>query len=435
MLHAIDIRFSLATRKTAPISTLLPNAAPSRAATAPVARETRPQRPDRRCLACGRDKPGGEFACVPLWPLALGGGFAPALFQTGAFCGGCGALGRQAIDGAFLRSWFMQAELARASQAFLDPAAPAPAPLTYLGTARDFPAEAGEICDRWSGLAGEQIYHVHRNEDLIWTGAARGDSKPPPPHGERATLVLASPSAYWSRLALLSFAAHFPQADKYCLNDFASGLSAGFPVQPFASLPRAAEIAFIRDKAARSKVVNAGLAADGSQRFLIKLALGLGANLFGKAFLESSAARVLRRAFWQPHPRARATAFPRDTAIVPVVAADLSGARGALHWPGVWTLTLGLVEGAFGLIVVTPTGRLLDIVVAEDAVLWQDAAFDIWRQPQVFVAIPQRGIFAQPASLDDFTAHREGERRDPRFAALEALAITPRMLPNKQGFA
>ena len=391
---------------------------------------------DRRCLACWRDKPGGEFAAAPLWPLALGGGFAPELFHAGGFCASCAALGRQAIDGAFLKSWFMQAELARASQAFLDPALPAPAPLTYLGTARDFPASGREVCDRWSGLAGEQIYHVHRNEDSIWTGPVRGDIDSAAAFpGERATLVLTSPSAYWSRVALLSLAAHFPQAAKYCLNDYAPELTAGHPVAPFAALPHPAELAFIRDKGRRAKVLNSGLAADGSQRFLIKLALGLGANLFGADFLDSALARQLRRAFWEPQPRVRATAFPRDIATGPMVATDLSGARGALHFPGVWTLCLGLIEEAFGLIVVTPNGRMLDIVVADDAALWRDATFDRWRQPQVFVAIPQRGIFAEPVALADFTAHRDGEARNPLLAALENLAIKPGMLPNKQGFA
>ena len=423
--------------KATAISTLQPDPALHRAPSpAPAAAPGKLHLADRRCIACGRDKPGGEFAAVPLWPMALGGGFAPQLFHAGGFCASCAALGRQAIDGAFLKSWFMQSELARASQAFLDPALPAPAPLTYLGTARGFPAQEGEVCDRWSGLAGEQIYHVRSNEDSIWTGPVRGDidSAATLP-GERATLVLASPSAYWSHLALLSFAAHFPQAAKYCLNDFAPELTAGLAVAPFADLPHPAEIAFIRDKGGRGKVLNAGLAADGSQRFLIKLALGLGANLFGADFLDSASARQLRRAFWEPQPRARATEFPRDIATGPIVATDLSGARGALHLPGMWTLCLGLIENSFGLIVVTPNGRMLDIVVADDAALWRDAAFDRWRQPQVFVAIPQRGIFAEPVELADFTAHRDGEQRNPLLAALESLAIKPGTLPNKQGFA
>ena len=372
---------------------------------------------------------------MPLWPPALGGDRAPAIFRSGAFCQPCSALSCRAIDGAVLKGWFGQGGLARAAQALLDPLAPGPAPLAYLGVASDFPAGEGEVCDRWSGLAGEQIHHIHGDDGTLWTGPGGSDDAAALMPRERAIIVLTSPSRYWSRLAILSMAAHFPHADCYCLHEFAEGLTGGLPVAPLGQLPDAAQAAWIRDRGNRGKLRGRPQTDDGSHRFLIKLALGLGLNLLGPAFLDTPSCRLLRRGFWEPQPRARKTAFPEAAAAPAVTTGDAATLRNSLHWPGAWTLCLGMIGAELGLIVAAPHGRLLDIVICGDSAVLEPGFHARWREPQVFVAIPQRGIFAGPVALAAFVAHREREADVPELARLEALAIAQRMLPSKQGHA
>jgi hypothetical protein len=47
------------------------------------------------------------------------------------------------VDGAFLKSWFVQNETALSAERFLDPNAPGIVPLTYFGPQANFPVDDG----------------------------------------------------------------------------------------------------------------------------------------------------------------------------------------------------------------------------------------------------------------------------------------------------
>ena len=373
-----------------------------------------PAPPVRRCLACGREKPGADFALKSLWPSALGGAAAPNPFQNDSFCATCRALCDLMVDGAFLKSWFMQAELARTAREFIDPARPGPAPLAYLGQAADFPVKPGEICERWTAQSGEAVYFIGPDTESGWAGYGRGDELvAAAPDPGRVILNLTSPSHYWSGSALASVAAHFPLATRCCVTDIAQlkhHADQGGALRP-------GEIEFFRTRGNRQKILNAGLKVDFSQRFLIKLALGLGQSLFGEAFTATTQARKLRKSFWDQLPR----------------AAAMPG--GALVWPGAWALTLDIRDGAFGLFIATPAGRALSVAIAGDEKLWAGPAHEALRHGQCFVAIPQRQIFSGPWPLADCLAHCSGAQPHPDLAALDALRGSAKMLPSRQGFA
>ena len=368
----------------------------------------------RRCLTCGRDKPGTDYIRASLWPSALGGTAASGPFLNASLCATCRALSAAMVDGAFLKSWFMQAELARAAREFIDPAKPGPGPLTYLGQAADFPVKAGEICERWTAQSGEAVYFVGPDTDSGWAGYGRGDELVASAHGPcRVILNLTSPSHYWSRSALASVAAHFPDATLCCVTDIAQlkhHADQGGRLRPD-------EIAFFRSRGNSQKILNAGMKIDFSQRFLIKLALGLGESLFGEAFAATIQARKLRKSFWDQVPRA--PAMPGK----------------ALAWPGAWALTLAVRDGAFGLFVTTPAGRAMSVAIAADEQLWAGPAHAALPRGQCFIAIPQRQIFSGPWPLADCLAHLSGALPHPDLAALDALRGLAKNLPSRQGFA
>ena len=395
---------------TGPTKTALARAS-SRPAIAPGALAS------QSCLACAREKPLADYSLTPLWPSALGGAAIAAPFKTAAMCKSCCELAQIQIDGAFLKSWFMQAELARAAQAYLDPQDPGPAPLTYLGKIDGFPVQEGEVCDRWAGLAGEAIYHVHCGKDELWAGFGRSEEiVPEPADPGHATLVLASPSQYWSTVALLSFAAHFPFAARFCVNEFGSlqGLETGLTANCH---PR--ELDWLRMHGHRPTIINSGLQDDFSQRFLIKLALGIGQSMFGNAFTATGYARQLRRSFWQHKPQVR-----------PFRPAGNSFAKA-----GAWALCLVAHGEILGLTITTPTGKALDIVIADQPALWSGAEHDSLREGRVWIAVPQRRIFTQPYPLAECLAYQNGTTTHHGMAMLGSLRNMPRQLPGKQGFA
>ena len=348
--------------------------------------------------------------------MALGGEAAPAPFQSGGFCVACRHLAIAQIDRPFLASPFMQAELARAAHMFLDPQEPGLGPLIYLGAVADYPVLDGEICDRWAGLAGEAIYHVHLQREVAFAD----DAAPMSPAGDaatgRATLVLASPSRYWSAIAQRSFRTYFGQCERFCVNPFPglTDIAADLPA------PRlAAEAAFLRQAAGGDKVRNGSLGQDHSQRFLTKLALGMGEALFGGRFIATRLARRLRRGFWQQKPQAVA----------------FFHAPAGFGLAGTWCLCLAVREDVLGLSIVTPAGKTLNIAIADEPDLWRGAEHEDLRDGVVYIAIPQREIFTQGLPLRACLDHCAGSGLNPVLSGLEALRTNPRHLPSKQGYA
>ena len=369
------------------------------------------------CLVCAREKLVSNYLCVALWPRALGGQAAPAPFQCAQICKECRETTETQVDSAFLKSWFMQAELARAAQAFLDTQHPGPVPLTFLGTLHDFRGQEGEYCDRWAGLAGEVIYHMHRRRDDGWAGIGGSEGGTGVAIGaEEATLVLTSPSLFWSKIALASFAAQFPFAARFCVNEIAGlqGLDAGIARK---RLRR--EIDRLTDTDNRSTLLNEGLRRDFSHRFLIKLALGTGFSLFGPDFTRTAHARALRRNFWQPHPK----------------LLNFGDSAPVFAMTGAWALSLKVWNRVLGLIVVTPTGQRLQVAIADEPALWAPAEHAALVAGQVFIALPQRGVFAGPLSLGQCLAHQAGEGTCDAVEQIESLRVPQRQLPSKQGFA
>lgn len=178
------------------------------------------------CIYCGREKPVSDFSLEHVWPEALGGALASELFKTRRVCQRCNNLCGLWVDGAFLKSWFVQNELALSAERFLDPDGPGIIPLTYFGPQANFPVEEGDVCERWNGPCGERIYHIHLADDARWDTQAGGDvirRKVNDPG--RAYIQLTSPEEYWWLVALLSFASHFPRAKRCCLTSADGGQS------------------------------------------------------------------------------------------------------------------------------------------------------------------------------------------------------------------
>jgi HNH endonuclease len=74
----------------------------------------------KTCVYCEQDKPEEEFDLEHIWPDALGGDLLPALFQTNDVCQRCNNLAGLFVDGAFLKSWFGQAERATGAYDYVD---------------------------------------------------------------------------------------------------------------------------------------------------------------------------------------------------------------------------------------------------------------------------------------------------------------------------
>jgi hypothetical protein len=149
------------------------------------------------------------------------------------------------------------------------------------------------VCGRWIGPAGEQIYYVHQADDDKWFGYAGGDFiHRNTDDAGRAHIGLTVSHDYWAITGLQSFIAYL-EGDRL----FTATLCEGLPdyltqrltPETQATPVEAAELAWIRNRpSGGSRDLRTSLRLDFSDRFLVKLALGLGHNVIGGVFSGSA---------------------------------------------------------------------------------------------------------------------------------------------------
>lgn len=385
------------------------------------------------CIYCDGRRDDRQTSLEHIWPQSLGGACSPELFQSQNVCQTCNNLAGLWVDGAFLKSWFISHEAGGAARQYLDPAKPGVVPLVYMGEDQDFPNQSEEICERWIGPAGEHVYHVHLRDDDRWYGYAGGDvirrrRRDP----GRAYLILTSQNPYWVLTGLKSFIAHFSKGTRlFCLTKIVGlppEFTSGFIAEESATSIEATEMEWIFARPdEKQHLMRLSLRLDFSDRFLAKLSLGLGANLFGAAYCMSSYADELRKLLWSrlpstdERPKVRGTNFWQE--------ADLSQISKLTSLPGAWTILLQAAREGFALYLCTPGGRGMTMALSDDCSFWAAPEFQPYREGILYFAIPARQTFVGPIALPRYLAHKLGNFVEPTLAKLEAMKSDPALLP------
>jgi hypothetical protein len=164
------------------------------------------------------------------------------------------------------------------------------------------------------------------------------------------------------------------------------------------------------------------------QRFLAKLALGLGFTMLGDKYLETDHTKTLRTALWQQDPTAgvgrrifgRSYFHPTGDAFPAKF----------LKWPGAWVLWPTVVDNALSLIVATPSGKWLQIQVSTDPHLWAGTPLARGMEgSEVYVLVPQLALKVQPVPYPEYFAHKLGRTSNAYLAGIDARRKDPASLP------
>jgi hypothetical protein len=389
--------------------------------------------PPLRCIYCEGRRGDPKFSLEHIWPQALGGAACPKIFQTDQVCRRCNSLAGQWIDGAFLKSWFLLNEAGINAHLYLDPKKPGASPLFYMGFDEEIPLPKEEVCERWIGPAGAHIYHIHQRDDERWYGFAGGDFL----HRQRldagrAYIVLTSPTAYWVLASLLSFVAYFPEAKRRCLTTVMGLPDTINVLAPDAgpiSASEATEIAFIRgrpdDRAHHHRL---SISVDFSDRFLAKLGVGLAHTILGPAVSASPYVGELRGAMWCQDPEERSRFQMRGTGFWRDGSTDDLFSKFA-GWPGAWTILLSPQRQGFAVVLFTPSGRPMTIMLSDDPSLWPPHIGSEYGAGLFYVVVPERESAFGPIPLLDFVSHKLGRRRHADLLTLEAMKTDRSLLP------
>lgn len=387
-----------------------------------------------RCIYCAGLSKDDHFSLEHIWPRALGGSFCPALFQTNDVCRTCNSRIGQWVDGAFLKNWFIHAEIGLSAQRYLDPERPGAVPLVYMGFDENVPVAESEVCERWLGPSGEHIYHIHSRDDERWATFAGGDfiRRKSGDFG-RAYIFLTSLSQYWSLTALISFSDHFSHAKRRCLTHIV-GLPTEFKILQFdegeITPDERREIAWIMNRPDGSTLAKLPMRVDFSDRFLAKLALGFAHNICGQKTDISPYSEQLRALLWTRDPGSREGLSVRGSGFwdggLDEKVTQIASRRGA------WTLHLSVLGQALGYTLWTPAGRSMSMMVSDDPSRWQDSVLRNYKDGAVYFIVPQRRRCLGPVSIIDLVASHLGRRHHPSLAELASMESEPAEFPQKR---
>ncbi len=376
----------------------------------------------RKCIYCDQEKELGEFSLEHIFPDSLGGSHFSNLFKTRFVCQRCNSISGLFIDGPFIKNFFFQNDRSEAALRFIDIEKPSPLPMKYMGVLENIELSEDEDCDFWMGPHGGLVYHIRRKADSRWDCMIGGNPIENKKYRGTVYIYAQNNDMYWVSVLLLSCLEHFKGAR------FISG-NIGLPPAPegeepyFDNTNLSEELVLKQLSKLQGNTHQCKLAVtDGfDQRFLAKLALGLGANFFGNQFLKSQYAKNLRDALWEKDLRERQgygvkfyKYFNEESKLKSLFAFD--GAHTVLFYP---------IKDELFLVVFVYGRKMLMVPICPEKAIWHFYTENGF----VFIAAPQIQTFIGPVDVVDYIAFKGGIKDIAALTSLQAKIFDVSKLP------
>ncbi|UWQ38459.1 HNH endonuclease [Leisingera aquaemixtae] len=390
---------------------------------------------ERECVYCGKIKQANEFSHEHIWPDALGGDHLPSFWKTDDVCRSCNNMSGVFVDGAFIKSFPVTGERAHDALTYLPPDRPTGAlPLNYLGVVQNVRPAEGEVIDFWVCASGANILHIRTEEkEDTWNAYAGGDPRRGSKRSKagRVLISLTSAEPYWVCTSLRSVLQHFPKAKRFVTNLELPADATNFHELDLSEAQQADDLRIVREfekLRERGEWVRNCVAIDphADGRFLAKVALAVGFQLFGSEFLATDYAKELRKGFREADPGKRSQLKIRGTGFIRGI--DLGPVSDKLRWPGGWLLVILQLDKKLALVITAPTGRTMGIQITDGATLLGRLGSE-YQDGVSWVAVPPARTAAGPLPYPDYLAHMIKVAKAPVLAKLEALRTDPSVLP------
>lgn len=302
---------------------------------------------------------------------------------------------------------------------YIDLNNPKPLPLRYMGVHQGLVSDPSLTCELWLGPYGGLVYHRRIKADSRYDTIAGGNPIDNKKFGGEVYLFAQHSDEYWNLVLLKSVMNSFK---------FSKRISGNIDLpndDNYFSKPSSNEYEFLSNlKSAQGKVHEGtfSIQIGFEQRFLCKLALGLGVNRLGERYLESADATELRNALWAKTLDERYS--------YGVEFSDFFQNREPeeakfLAWPGVHIIMLYPVHGRLVAIIYLYGKTRMMVTISKDESLWSTSI----DRAEVYVLCPSLDRFFGPIRLEDLLAHRLGHRQINDLVEIEEKRFGPTTLP------
>lgn len=250
----------------------------------------------KTCLYCKNEKEDAEFSQEHVLPRGVGGNLINNPFSIKDVCAKCNNLCGLFVDGPFIKSWFINNYRSQIAQKYCHLTSETVLPLSFMGEFKEFNYE-DKICELWLGPAGDTIYHFHK----------------PYPEEDTPHMVGTPPTAYkknldpgfvfifirannpvWHPTIIFSTIFNFKKSILYLGNGQKPNLTQ-FKEVPKELKELHSRLINFQEKEHSNSII---ISIDYADRFLCKLALGMGSLLLKSDFKNSEDADLLRAGLW-----------------------------------------------------------------------------------------------------------------------------------------
>ena len=387
------------------------------------------------CIFCGELKEQSELSEEHIWPSALGGDSLPSLWRTNQVCRRCNSMSGIFVDGEFIKGIAGTIE-AYSGVNFVDLANPSAAlfPLAYLGKFKNITIQDGQQAEYWAGPCGANVIHIRpADREPIWSTYAGGDPRRQR-QGGRVYLGFTSKDPFWVTATLRSVLSHFKrQLPIYVINaSLPRELVKTFREPDPDDEQQSKDLVTVREAINTTKhgeyhQMQITVAVDTGSRFLAKVALAIGHNIYGPSFLTTSYAQRLRQAFREADPQRREKIPIHGVGYFASNQWPESIPR-LLSFPGVWVLSILSIDALASVVVATPSGSVLCARVSDDTGLVPITEYRL-DLGVVWIVVPTLGKAIGPIAMPDYLAHQSGVHSNDELAALEAKRVNKDELP------
>lgn len=293
-----------------------------------------------------------------------------------------------------------------------------------MGRLKSVSLSDDQVCELWIGPCGSLYYHFHAADEERFRSYAGGDPIKRKADPGRVYLFLTSEHPLWYQLALRSLVAAFPEVRRFAGNFGIADDPGGIVEAPDDIAEEHLRLLAPLRNQEHGCEISYKFGFEG--RWLAKLAIGLGVNLFGLHFLSTEYAKTLHLALWEQDPDKRAQIPVRGTGFL---SDTVDPTDSTIGWIGAYTIRLHAIDDAFVLTIHLPNQKSLHVVISDERNLWASEEFEEVRLGQVYLSLPLLGRFIGPIGLDDYVGHRLNAKSLAELEEIERMRIDPSNLP------
>ena len=371
------------------------------------------------CVYCGYEKHEEEFSQEHVIPRAIGGNLNPVNpFALNTVCKRCNSLSGSFIDGQYIRSWFTQNDKNKYFMRYGDITQNPILPLSYMGMLPDLGFE-GKVCEFWLGPTGDPIYHFHNPypeclDVAPMVGIPTFAKKNEIDHGF-AFLFVRSNNPVWYASIFHSFIEQFRQSELYWGN---GPTPQGF----FSDIPDNYSELHCKLKSLNGEMhkISVPIGINYGDRFIVKVALGLGAIFLNDSFLVSESAQLLRSFLWAKELKIRETIDIRGQSFI----SSRDDLQKILNWDQGHVICFINDNNSLSLYVNFFSSQGATIEISAEPEHWK-GIFD--NLGSVYLVCPGLQKYLGPIPIENFIAHKQGYH-NKEISALE-MALEECILP------